>query len=721
MKPKKKWFENAWYKVIANKEKKEADVFLYGVIGGWDISASSFVTELNALDDSIETLHVKINSPGGDVFDGIAIYNSLKNSGKKVITYNDSLAASIASVIFMAGEKKVMYDTSELMVHKPWMLAIGNSDQLRRDADLLDKIQVNIRKAYKAGVKDLSDADLDQMMTDETWMDADEAIGYGFADEKGKGEEAPEEDEAKDVFSNQIFAQFTNIPHRIAALIPAASHRAPKPKKEDVAMTPEELRQIVDAIAAVVKPAPDKAPETPQLKAEDIAKAERVRIADIQALGTTMNMPKEVVAEAVEKNLSADQASKIFIEAHAKTLTPVPASKGENVEVGTDEREKFCAAAKISIADAAGLPAVSDEEKKERVAVRKNGMPRSLHGLIRTEARKAGVKNVDGMTAGDLAHVAISNLAQGTGDFTNILADVINKAMGIGLSEAPTTYQMWAGRKSVKDFRTYNHIKLSGFSDLDVLPEGKAFEFGAFSDANETGSITTKGKAYSLPRQVLINDDMDFVAKIPRSITNAVGRKINRDGYDALTSNTFVGPTMGEDSIALFDASTHANYVASGAAPSATTIGVGSLAMSKQPLKAPDQASGTQYTNIPPKFIIAPRALKGTIDEIVRTPFKATSQYPAGIYNPYGPGGDEQLSPVYDAYLDSLDAYGWYLAGDPNAVDTLIYMTLEGNDSPTLRSEPSRVTEALGIVWDIYFDWGFMIGDWRGLYYNAGN
>jgi ATP-dependent Clp protease protease subunit len=124
----------------------EAEVLMYDEIGFWGIQAKPFIQELQALD--AETIHLRINSPGGSVFDGIAIANALRQLDATVITHVDALAASIASVIALAGDEVRMADNAFLMIHEAWTISIGNATQLRTDADLLDKIGGSIIDAY---------------------------------------------------------------------------------------------------------------------------------------------------------------------------------------------------------------------------------------------------------------------------------------------------------------------------------------------------------------------------------------------------------------------------------------------------------------------------------------------------------------------------------------------------------------------------------------------
>ena len=174
----KKWYE------IKNKTDK-AEVWIYEEIGEnwWDgsgITAKGFQKELSAIKASQIDLH--INSPGGLVFDGITIYNLLKQHPANVTTYIDGLAASIASVIALAGDKIVMADNALFMIHKASGAVYGNSDDMRDFADKLDKVNGSIATTYtsKTG-KD--ETEINDLMKAETWMTAKDALDSGFIDE----------------------------------------------------------------------------------------------------------------------------------------------------------------------------------------------------------------------------------------------------------------------------------------------------------------------------------------------------------------------------------------------------------------------------------------------------------------------------------------------------------------------------------------------------------
>ncbi len=157
---------------------------IYGDIGESFWSESITDTDVKALLDQMEgDVTVRINSPGGSVFDGFAIYNLLKQHDGEIHVKIDALAASAASVIAMAGDSIEMADNSLMMIHEPWSMALGDSSEMRKTAELLDKIRDSIVTTYKSKT-DLSDDEIKQMMVDETWFNADEAIESGFATAK---------------------------------------------------------------------------------------------------------------------------------------------------------------------------------------------------------------------------------------------------------------------------------------------------------------------------------------------------------------------------------------------------------------------------------------------------------------------------------------------------------------------------------------------------------
>jgi ATP-dependent Clp protease, protease subunit len=172
-----------WYKIVNKSDK--AEIWIYEEIGedfwtGGGVTAKNFQKELSAITAKQIDLH--INSPGGAVFDGVAIYNLIKQHPANVTTYIDGIAASIASVIALAGDKVVMAANALYMMHNPSGMVMGTAADMRSLADVLDKIRGTMTGVY-AAKSGRADDEISALLDAETWMTADEAREFGFVDE----------------------------------------------------------------------------------------------------------------------------------------------------------------------------------------------------------------------------------------------------------------------------------------------------------------------------------------------------------------------------------------------------------------------------------------------------------------------------------------------------------------------------------------------------------
>ena len=163
----------------------ETDLYIFGDITGYpwdekDTDAFGIVKKLQSIESG--KINVHINSYGGDVSEGLAIHNVLKNSKSKVVTYCDGFACSAASVIFMAGDERIMNSASLLMIHNAWTYAAGNANEFRKQAEDLDKITQASINAYLSRVN-IAEDEVKKLMDKETWLTADESVSYGFATE----------------------------------------------------------------------------------------------------------------------------------------------------------------------------------------------------------------------------------------------------------------------------------------------------------------------------------------------------------------------------------------------------------------------------------------------------------------------------------------------------------------------------------------------------------
>jgi ATP-dependent Clp protease protease subunit len=205
-----------WYEFRA--QTRGAEIVIYDEIGAFGIPAKAFLDELKALGPARE-LTVRINSPGGAVFDGVAIYNALKRHDARVTVWVDGIAASIAAMIAMAGDDVVMPENAMLMLHDPSALVIGTAADMRGMAEALDRMKAGMVAAYrdKSG---RDDAEIEALMRDETWLSAQEAVDLGFADRI----EAPVR-----MAAHFDLSRFRNTPPQLAALF-----ATPSPQEDDM-------------------------------------------------------------------------------------------------------------------------------------------------------------------------------------------------------------------------------------------------------------------------------------------------------------------------------------------------------------------------------------------------------------------------------------------------------------------------------------------------------
>ena len=181
--------DKTWYAVNASGEAADRviEVFVYGEIGAWGITANQFVQDLRAMDDGVSPVVAAFNSIGGDLFDGLAMHNALSRLGERCTGRIDALAASAASVAVCGAHRVVIAANAMLMIHNPYTYTGGDAEDFRRVADVLDQTLEAIIAAYKAKAPNIDDAELRRMVNAETWLTANEALALGLADEVGDG------------------------------------------------------------------------------------------------------------------------------------------------------------------------------------------------------------------------------------------------------------------------------------------------------------------------------------------------------------------------------------------------------------------------------------------------------------------------------------------------------------------------------------------------------
>ncbi|WP_435367772.1 head maturation protease, ClpP-related [Metabacillus litoralis] len=206
---------NSQLMTVKNLTDKSADLYIYGEIvdnTDWkwdeaDVMPDDVLNVLNQM-EGLESINMYINSPGGSVFAGLTIYNMLKRNKAYKNAYIDGIGASMASILPFAADKVYIPSNAFLMIHKPWVFSMGNSNDLRKTADDLDSIEAGLVKIYEENLKEGVEIDtIKQMMADETWLNGEEAAKYFNI----------EVIEAKNIAacSSEILERYDKTPHKL--------------------------------------------------------------------------------------------------------------------------------------------------------------------------------------------------------------------------------------------------------------------------------------------------------------------------------------------------------------------------------------------------------------------------------------------------------------------------------------------------------------------------
>lgn len=427
------------------------------------------------------------------------------------------------------------------------------------------------------------------------------------------------------------------------------------------------------------------APVETGLTQADLQKAmeqERKRTSEITAMFRDFDV--EGADEAIVLGKSVEEArAMVMDELRAR-------NKGVSVTMGEAESDKFRAAAQDAVLMAAGLPVAEPAPGANE-----------LRGYSMIELARESLQRECNTKANfgdnmEMARAAINS----TSTFPAIMSNLANKSVMVGFNEAETTFQIWAGKGSNRDFKEAARVALSEAGNLELVPEGGQFQQDVFKEASARTKVATYGKIFSLTRQAIINDDLGLFSKIATKYGSAAKRLVNKMVYAQLT-----GDVKMQDNVALFD-DKHGNVAKTGEALSVKAIAKAITAMRRQ-----KGIQGTANLNITPKYLVVPPELEVTAYQIVNST-AAVDGTNSGVVNPY----KGRFVIVADAELTDPDA--WYLVADASQHDTIEVTYLNGVETPRL--ETRQGFDVDGIEYKVAFDCGVSALDFRGLYKNAG-
>ncbi len=578
------------------KEDQTADIYIYDEIGGWGISARRFTEDLISL-GNLSHINLHIHSPGGEVFDGIAIYNQLKNHSATITVYIDGLAASMASVIAMVGDTVIMPKNAMMMIHKPWGVSWGDANDMREYADLLDKLENVLIPAYVAKTGKTTE-EITAMLEQETWLDGDECVEHGFADK------VIEPVKAMASLTSKRIEEFSSMPSAIKNQI-----------------TPKNTTKPTQ------QPQPNSSPE-PQPSATYADEQTRLNgIKDLFAMfgGRHNELMITCLADA---NCSVEKAREQLLNTIAQQQNPEPSNK-DNAHIYAGNGNIVGDSVRASVMARAGY---QDYEKDNAY----NSM--TLRELARASLTERGV----GVATYNPMQMIGMAFTHSTSDFGNILLDVANKAILLGWEENDETFEKWTKKGQLSDFKTAHRVGLGAFPSLRQVREGAEYKYVTLNDKGETIALATYGELFSISRQAIINDDMNMLTDVPKKLGEAAKATIGDLVYAVLIDNEKMS-----DKKALFSTD-HKNILTGGM--DVETISAGRTAMRQQ-------KEGERTLNIRPAFMLVPTTLETQATQVVKSGSVKGADVNSNIINPIR----DLAEIIAEPRLDDASEKDWYM------------------------------------------------------------
>lgn len=721
-----------------------AEIFIYGDIGEswWEetTSASAFVAELNELEASDIT--IRINSVGGSVPDGLAIYNAIKRHPANIRIAIDGMAMSIASLIAMAAPCD-MAENAVMMIHAPWTAIAGNASMLREQADVLDTWAEAMATCYSKS--SLTKEQISALLTDgvDHYYTASEALASGLVDsiipDVAIAASLRVPSEAVNRFHNPGIAVPSNFLQQTAsAATPIGARTMNRVEKiralfashmgnatlvalmqrliGDESVTVEQAQaELEEALASA--PLEEALAPAPSQPSNNPAPAEPAASADATAAAVARGIELEAqrragISAGFRPFLGRDGVDALLTACHEDTTVSVEAANQRLLaHLGAQAspvapvvtvrdnpaREEFRAQNVAAILVRAG-----HADNETRALAAKSGVVNlSLMEMAKASLSRAGV-DFSSMTTVQIARAA---LTQSTSDFPVLLEEAMHKSLLTAYREAPDTWSRFCRTGSVSDFRAHNRYRTGSIGNYNVVNENGEYENIALPDGEKSLiQVVDRGAIINMTYQMIVNDDLGAFVGLASDLGRAGRRTIEAAAYAALAENGGLGPTM-LDGNPLFDAS-H-NNIGTGAALSVASIEADRVLMASQM-----DVSGNDFLDLRPSVLLIPLGLGGQARVINDTQ-----------YDPDNTDASQKPNIVRGLFSDIVDT--------PRLSGTRRYMFANTSEAPVLevaflngQSEPEIVLEeafnSRGARYRATLDFGVGVVDYRGATTNAG-
>jgi len=439
----------------------------------------------------------------------------------------------------------------------------------------------------------------------------------------------------------------------------------------------------------------NKAKETATRSAA--ATEERARIKGISAHCRALGLPQSVADALIEENIDLATAGQRALVEWEK-LQPV--NPNQSVQQVQDDADKT----RSAMTNALVLritPNASTVMGEENVRAAQEFRGMSLLRLAEESLTRSGV-SVRGLSSREIAKGALGAKVRGahhTSDFPLLLVDSFTRTLRAQYALYPRTFEAWARRSTMPDFREITRVQLSGLiGNFDEVQELGEYKAGTLSEASEKYKLAKFGKIVGISWEAIINDDLSAFTRIPQAFAMKAAQKQSDLVYGIMTGN----PTMG-DTVALWNVATHKNYTSTG-----TALSEASLDVAYQLFRTQKSIEG-DFLNLAPKFLIV-----GPKNELIARKLTSTNYTPA------------KQTDISVAALTGLQLivepritdYAWFLVADPAMIDTVEYAFLDGEEELFIEQKEGFDVDALQIKARMVF--GTKAIDFRGMYKNAG-
>ena len=739
---------------------EEVQLLIYGDIGdlGYEgtVKAKDIVTLLAGL--KAPSITVRINSYGGRVDEGLAIFNALRAYRGEVTTRVDGVAASIASVIAMAGKRVEMASNAMLMIHAASSFAGGNAADLDNAAESLRKTDRQMAEIYAARTGRSVDEELDALVTQgDRWFTAAEALAAGYIDAIYDPDAEADADEE--------IAELAALAMRDGLL-----HHLPNAGAYTGVITAQLKRLGVRPKASAIKPKPT--PTAAPAKAvnhQEFAMWKTLAL----ALGITLSADADDTAArtAILKHLAlADDADDTAVQAAVSAkLAPAPTAHGrpaggtdngrraqieeiftiaaqgrQNAQALNDMRAQaligeddvptvrarvlaHLSAGGGSIAGNSALPhtaAGDDQRDKTREAA--TGWLLARAGILRGDDQLGATAGnpFNRMNFADMGRACLEDAGVSTrrmnrmdvitaaithseSDFPNIFENALHRTMLRGFQLQRPSWDRFCKTGSLSDFRPHIRYRGASVGDLQVRGQNGEYRQLTLADAErETITADSKGGILSVTREMLVNDDMAVFTDAAMMLGTSAARTLDKAVFALFALNSGNGPTMG-DGNPLFHAS-HSNIAGTAAAPTVASIEAARVLMAGQKLPG-----GTDdFLDLRPELFLGPLSVGGQARVVNNSTF-----------DPDANNKLQRSNIVANLFTDIIDTprlsgTAWYVLANPNIEPVIEVGFLDGISTPQI--EQAEAWSQAGLKWRVLYEFGVAGVGYRGIVKNAG-